>query len=131
MYNFREQLDKKAKEDFRDNINVIRRNLPTKKDGEISSLYLNKTTQDIADQIARNLVDRALELDRKRLVKKLAKSRRDKELETERSQMLNNFVEVSINRATEQITTEILFEDNMDYKITNFYIHVWTQNKSF
>ena len=67
----REQLRKKAEEDLKENINVIRRNLPAKKDGIAG--YLSQTTQEIADQIARNLVDRALELDRKRLVKKIAK----------------------------------------------------------
>ena len=65
----REQLRKKAEEDLKENINVIRRNLPAKKDGIAG--YLSQTTQEIADQIAKNLVDRALELDRKRLVKKL------------------------------------------------------------
>ena len=67
----REQLRKKAEEDLKENINVIRRNLPAKKDGIAG--YLSQTTQEIADQIARNLVDRALELDRKRLVKKIVK----------------------------------------------------------
>ena len=43
--------------------------MPAKKDGIAG--YLSQTTQEIADQIAKNLVDRALELDRKRLVKKL------------------------------------------------------------
>ena len=124
LFYYREQLDKKAKEDFQDNINVIRRNLPAKKDGEISN-YLSKTTQDIADQIARNLVDRALELDRKRLVKKLSKSRREKnkeeELESERSLMLSNFVEVAINRVTEQITSDLL--QNATNDIANVLHH--------
>ena len=62
-------MRKKAEEDLKENINVIRRNLPAKKDGIAG--YLSQTTQEIADQIAKNLVDRALELDRKRLVKKL------------------------------------------------------------
>ena len=128
---FREQLDKKAQEDLEENISLIKRNLPAKKDGQITS-FLRQTTQDIADQIARNLVDRALELDRKRLVKKIAKSRKTKTtkggarncnedeedqegqdqgsllLESERSLMLSNFVEVAINRVTEQIISDLL-----------------------
>ena len=128
---FREQLDKKAQEDLEENISLIKRNLPAKKDGQITS-FLRQTTQDIADQIARNLVDRALELDRKRLVKKIAKSRKTKTtkggerncnedeedqegqdqgsllLESERSLMLINFVEVAINRVTEQIISDLL-----------------------
>ena len=131
LFYFREQLDKKAKEDFQDNINVIRRNLPAKKDGEISN-YLSKTTQDIADQIARNLVDRALELDRKRLVKKLSKSKRERkdnnkeELESERSLMLSNFVEVAINRVTEQITSDLL--QNATNDIANVLHHKFNGN---
>ena len=123
---FREQLDKKAQEDLEENISLIKRNLPAQKDGQITS-FLRQTTQDIADQIARNLVDRALELDRKRLVKKIAKSKlktkgrncnedeEDQEgyqgsllLESERSLMLSNFVEVAINRVTEQIISDLL-----------------------
>ena len=86
----REQLRKRAEEDLNENINVIRRNLPTKKGG--ISTYLNLTTQEIADQIAKSLVDRALELDRKKLVKKLSKLNNKFKLQSAKSEMLNNFV---------------------------------------
>ena len=48
----REQVRKKAEEDLNENIDVIRRNLPAKKDGIAG--YLSQTTQEIADQIARH-----------------------------------------------------------------------------
>ena len=76
---------------------MIQKNLPIKKDGFAS--YLKQTTQEIADQIAKNLVDRALELDRKKLVKKLSKVNADDfKLQSFKSEMLDNFVEVAVNR---------------------------------
>ena len=53
---------------------------------------MNLTTQEIADQIAKSLVDRALELDRKKLVKKLSKLNNKFKLQSAKSEMLNNFV---------------------------------------
>ena len=101
-----------------ENINVIRRNLPAKKDGIAS--YLSQTTQEIADQIARNLVDRAIELDRKRLVRKMTKST-DEKLQSEKSEMLNNFAEVAVNRVTEQITEDLIRDASND--VTNLIQH--------
>ena len=76
---------------------MIQKNLPIKKDRFAS--YLKQTTQEIADQIAKNLVDRALELDRKKLVKKLSKGDADNfKLQSFKSEMLDNFVEVAVNR---------------------------------
>ena len=73
--------------------------MPIKKDGFAS--YLKQTTQEIADQIAKNLVDRALELDRKKLVNKLSKVKDDFKLQSAKSEMLDNFVEVAVNRSVE------------------------------
>lgn len=111
----REQLRKKAEEDLKENINVIRRNLPAKKDGIAG--YLSQTTQEIADQIARNLVDRALELDRKRLVKKIVKLSADsaeEKLKNQKAEMLNNFAEVAVSRVTDQLTTDLIKAASQD-----------------
>ena len=93
-----EQLKKQEDaDDLNHNFKVIQKNLPIKKDGFAS--YLKQTTQEIADQIAKNLVDRALELDRKKLVKKLSKVNADDfKLQSFKSEMLDNFVEVAVNR---------------------------------
>ena len=93
-----EQLKKQEDaDDLNHNFKVIQKNLPIKKDGFAS--YLKQTTQEIADQIAKNLVDRALELDRKKLVKKLSKGDADNfKLQSVKSEMLDNFVEVAVNR---------------------------------
>ena len=135
---FREQLDKKAQEDLQENISVIKRNLPlAKKEGDLT-LLLRQTTQDIADQIARNLVDRALELDRKRLVRKVALAKNcsspldeegEQQLESERSLMLSNFVEVAINRVTEQITSDLL--QNAANDMANVLHHKFNGNTVF
>ena len=113
----REQPRKKAEEDLKENINVIRRNLPAKKDGIAG--YLSQTTQEIADQIARNLVDRALELDRKRLGKKIVKlsapdSAIEEKLKTQKAEMLNNFAEVAVSRVTDQLTTDLIKAASQD-----------------
>ena len=122
----REQLRKKAQEDLNENINVIRRNLPTKKDG-ISS-YLSQTTQDIADQIARNLVDRALELDRKQLARKIRVKMGSEKLQIEKVEMLNNFAEVAVNRVTEQITSDLIKDASND--VSNILQHKCNGNLS-
>ena len=105
--------------------------MPAKKDGIAG--YLSQTTQEIADQIARNLVDRALELDRKRLVKKIAKLNDGNEklvkLQTEKADILNNFAEVAVNRVTEQLTTDLIKDASQDlanvmqHKCDGEYIH--------
>ena len=99
MFTNSEQLKKQEDDDLNHNFNVIRKNLPIKKDGFAS--YLKQTTQEIADQIAKNLVDRALELDRKKLVNKLSKVKDDFKLQSAKSEMLDNFVEVAVNRSVE------------------------------
>lgn len=96
---FREQ------EDLTENINVIRRNLPAKKDGIAS--YLNQPTQEIADQIARTQVDKALEMDRKKLVKKSGAKEPEKVL-YDRAVLLNAYAEVAVYRATEQLTSDVI-----------------------
>ena len=116
---YREQLRKKAEEDLEENINVIRRNLPAKKDG--ISGYLSQTTQEIADQIARNLVDRALELDRKRLVKKITKMTNSDKLQNRKEDMINNFAEVAVNRVTEEIASDLIRDASNN--VSNVLMH--------
>lgn len=87
--------------------------MPAKKNGSIST-YLSQTTQEIADQIARNLVERALELDRKQLVRKITASKNTQKFQVEKDQILTNFAEVAVNRVTEQITTELIKDASND-----------------
>ena len=56
----------------------------------------------------RNLVDRALELNRKRLVKKMVKLNANEKLQSKKNEMLNNFVEVALSRVTEQVATDLI-----------------------
>jgi hypothetical protein len=109
---YREQL-RKQQEDYNDNLSVIRKNLPPlKKDGIAG--YLNQTTQDIADQIAKNLVNRAMELDRRRLVKKLRAASSSALLQQARREVENNFAEVAMNRVTELITSDLIRDASLD-----------------
>ena len=94
--------------------------MPAKKDG--ISGYLSQTTQEIADQIARNLVDRALEIDRKKLVtaRKFGNESNQK-FQTEKSEVFNNFADVAVHRVTEQITLDLI--KNASNDVTNVVTH--------
>lgn len=103
--------------------------MPAKKDGIAG--YLSQTTQEIADQIARNLVDRALELDRKRLVKKIVKLNADsaeEKLKNQKAEMLNNFAEVAVSRVTDQLTTDLIKAASQD--VANVMQHKCDGNPS-
>ena len=74
--------------------NLIKKNLP---DTCMLSQYLSRSAQEIADEIARNLVERALENDRRKLIQR----QKDPSLPgcpEEDQLVLENFVEVASNR---------------------------------
>jgi hypothetical protein len=88
--------------------------------GSILSQYLCRSTQDIADEIAKSLVDRALESDRKKVVRERGRLSEERE-RVEEEAVAANFVEVSVNRTVEAIVGEIIDEQVNDIANLLFY----------
>ena len=88
---------------------LIRRNTVAinSSNGGILSHLLNRSSQDIAEEIARSLVDKALESDRKKLVRGRYRLLGDKATQ-EQELIVENYIEVSMSRAMETTLNEIV-----------------------
>ena len=100
---------------------LIRRNaVTTNGGGGILSHLLNRSSQDIANEIARSLVDKALENDRKKLVRGRCRLSGDKASQEEEL-IVENYIEVSVNRITETMVNELLEAQVNDVANVVFY----------
>ncbi len=110
---------------------LVQRNLP--ESSSALSLCLNRNTQDIADEIARNLVEKALENDRKKLLRAKASGSSGSssnangrhavaEEEEEKEELVRqNYVEVAANRVMEQMISELLGDAVVD--VSSLVVH--------
>ncbi|TRY71963.1 hypothetical protein TCAL_01142, partial [Tigriopus californicus] len=85
---------------------LIYRNLPSK--SELLSNYRTKDTQSIADELARSVVERALEHDKKKLFRR--KLDNEPMNVKDESHVANRFVEVAVNRMLD-VTVNTLMEE--------------------
>ena len=81
---------------------------------------LNRSSQDVADEIARSLVDKALENDRKKLMRGRSRLSGDK-LFQEEELVVENYIEVSVSRTFEFLVTELLDKQVNDVANTLHY----------
>ncbi len=95
---------------------ILSRSLPStaaSSSGHLSS-YLSRNAQDIADEIARGLVDRALESDRRQLVAVFqgngGKSAAAKTAAKDVAAVEDAYAEVALGRVTERLLDELLAE---------------------
>ena len=99
---------------------LIRRNAIATNGGGILSHLLNRSSQDVANEIARSLVDKALENDRRKLMRGRGRLSGDK-LFQEEELVVENYVEVSVNRTFEFLVTELLDKQVNDVANTLYY----------
>jgi hypothetical protein len=81
---------------------LVRRNLPTDK----SLTGYDLTARNIADKIAKKLVERALEKDRRRLVRKIQRRSQPGDLDEEGHVIANNYVDVAVNRVLDDLVSK-------------------------
>ncbi len=81
----------------------------TSSSSSISSMLMGRSTQDLADEIARVLVDKALDKDRKRLLH-LKAVKTDRDLSKEESNIVDTYAEVAANRVLEKLLDGVLEE---------------------
>ena len=99
------------------NIGILTRNLPNDHPVLMSSNFSSKDTQDIAEEIARSLVEKALEQDRKKAIR----NRQEHQQTTEDQYLIDNYIEVAANRALEAVVNILLDESVSD--VSNQVIH--------
>ena len=99
---------------------LLRRNAVAANGGGILSHLLNRSSQDIANEIARSLVDKALEKDRKKLVRGRYRLSGDKASQEEEL-IVENYIEVSVNRTLEAMVNELLDAQVNDVANTVYY----------
>jgi hypothetical protein len=63
------------------------------------------TARNIADKIAKKLVERALEKDRRRLVRKIQRRSQPGDLDEEGHVIANNYVDVAVNRVLDDLVS--------------------------
>ena len=95
---------------------LVRRNLPTDK----SLNGYDLTTRNIADKIAKKLVERALEKDRRRLVRKIQRRSQPGDLDDEGHVIANNYVDVAVNRVLDDLVSILIILPTVPKKLDCF-----------
>ena len=93
-------------ENFERSESLIRRNWSTK-----TLTDYDVTARSMADKIAKKLIERALEKDRQRVVRKIQRRSKDVtslELDVEGQIVAENFVDVAVNRVFDDLVDEML-----------------------
>lgn len=108
------------------------KSLIRKNTNSVLANYLSRNAQDIAEEIAKSLVERALESDRR----KLLRSRNDSTLVTNRKALNDeeelvreNYVEVAANRVMEALIKDMIDSNVND--VTNLVVHACAGSPAF